>query len=257
MTERVSQTKCFTMYPRRGMGKDASPAESRPSLVVLPPITIAEFRFLRSRKPIIIARAPPHSAIGKMAVMGKATLAGGNMEPSKPSRRDFIKAGAGAVGAMALDSVSVPAARGTSHGPRLPNFIFVTTDGHRPQALSLNGNRILQTPNFDRIGREGMQFQNSFVVNALCLPSRATALTGLYSHTTGCVDNNNRVIPADIPMFTDLLREAGYEVALFGKAHVGRLGERQWDHYFGFPGADTDYFWPRIQAGSHGKIEPT
>ena len=188
--------------------------------------------------------------------MGKATLAGGNMEPSKPSRRDFIKAGAGAVGAMALDSVSVPAARGTSHGPRLPNFIFVTTDGHRPQALSLNGNRTVQTPNFDRIGREGMQFQNSFVVNALCLPSRATALTGLYSHNTGCVDNYDRVIPADIPMFTDLLREAGYEVALFGKAHIGRLGERQWDHYFGFPGADTDYFWPRIEVGSHGKLSP-
>jgi arylsulfatase A-like enzyme len=119
----------------------------------------------------------------------------------------------------------------------------------------LNGNRILETPNLDRLGREGIQFQNSFVANALCLPSRATALTGLHSHSTGCVDNRERVIPVDVPLFTDLLRAAGYEVALFGKAHVGRLGERQWDYYFGFPGAAADYFWPRIEDGANGKIE--
>ncbi len=174
----------------------------------------------------------------------------------KTSRRTFLQSGAGAVGVLALGSASPQNAAGaTAQSPR-PNFIFITTDGHRPDALSLNGNSILQTPNIDRIGREGMQFHNSFVVNALCLPSRASALTGLYSHTTGCIDNkDNRAIPADLPMFTDLLREAGYEVGLFGKAHVGRLGERQWDEYFGFPGAAADYFWPRIQAGSRGKIE--
>ena len=160
------------------------------------------------------------------------------------------------MGALALGSATPQnAAQAAGQSPR-PNFIFITTDGHRPEALSLNGNNILQTPNIDRIGREGMQFHNSFVVNALCLPSRACALTGLYSHTTGCIDNkDSRAIPADVPMFTDLLRGAGYEVALFGKAHVGRLGERQWDEYFGFPGAAADYFWPRIQAGAHGEIE--
>jgi arylsulfatase A-like enzyme len=173
----------------------------------------------------------------------------------KSSRRAFLRAGAGAMSAIALGSASSRSAAGIGPQPGRPNFIFVTTDGHRPEALSLNGNSILRTPNIDRIGREGIQFQNSFVVNALCLPSRATALTGLYSHNTGCVDNKDRVIPAEVPLFTDFLREAGYEVALFGKAHVGRLGERQWDQYFGFPGAAADYFWPQIQAGSHGKID--
>ena len=118
----------------------------------------------------------------------------------KTSRRTFLQAGAGAVGALALGSASPQNAAGaTAQSPR-PNFIFITTDGHRPDALSLNGNSILQTPNIDRIGREGMQFHNSFVVNALCLPSRASALTGLYSHTTGCIDNkDSRAIPADRP----------------------------------------------------------
>jgi arylsulfatase A-like enzyme len=170
-------------------------------------------------------------------------------------RRSFLKAGAGALGSMAL--TSNPAAAQTG-GFRRPNLIYVTTDGHRPDALSLNGNRILETPNFDRIGREGIQFRNSFVTNALCLPSRATALTGLYSHNTGCVDNMNRAIPTDTPIFTDLLRSAGYEVGLFGKCHVRDLGKRQFDYYFGYPGAATDYFWPVITEGSHGEVgKPT
>jgi arylsulfatase A-like enzyme len=47
------------------------------------------------------------------------------------------------------------------------------------------------------------------VINALCLPARATVLTGLYSHSNGCIDNKNREIPKDVPMFADTLREAG------------------------------------------------
>src|SRR5215469_18429637 len=116
------------------------------------------------------------------------------MDNNEPLRRSFLKAGAGAVGSVALGTS--PLAQ-SAQAPRRPNLIFMTTDGHRPDALSLNGNRILQTPNFDRIGREGVQFRNSFVCNALCLPSRATALTGLYGHNTGCVDNGDRAIPAD------------------------------------------------------------
>ena len=169
-------------------------------------------------------------------------------------RRSFLKTGAGLMGSAALASGPLAAQRAGS--PPRPNLIFMTTDGHRPDALSLNGNRILQTPNFDRIGREGVQFRNSFVTNALCLPSRATALTGLHTHNTGCVDNQNRAIPTDIPMFTDLLREAGYEVGLFGKAHVRDLDKRNFDYYFGYPGAATDYFWPVITEGSHGRSGP-
>jgi arylsulfatase A-like enzyme len=168
-------------------------------------------------------------------------------------RRSFLKAGAAALGSVALGTN----AQGQGAAPpKRPNLIFMTTDGHRPDALSLNGNRILSTPNFDRIGTEGVQFTNSFVTNALCLPSRATALTGLYSHNTGCVDNQDRALPEDIPMFTDLLREAGYEVGLFGKAHVRDLGKRNWDFYFGYPSAATDYFWPVIVEGAHSEVGP-
>jgi len=178
-------------------------------------------------------------------------------QDDKASRRSFLKAGVGMMGAMGLGSAPHAAMGPPSPPPSRPNFVFILGEGHRPDALSLNGNNIIQTPNFDRIGREGMQFSNSFCVNALCLPARSTALTGMYSHSTGCVDNAGRVIPANIPLFTELLRQAGYEVALFGKAHIGLLGERQWDHYFGFPGAATDYFWPALEEGANGKVQPS
>ena len=156
------------------------------------------------------------------------------------------------MGSMALNAAPLQRAGRDTR----PNFLLMTTDGHRPDALSLNGNPIIKTPKLDRIGREGMQFRNSFVTNALCLPSRATVLTGLYSHNTGCVDNMNREIPKDIPLFTDHLRDAGYEVAVFGKAHVKGLGERNWDYYFGYPRQATDYFWPIIVEGSNGEVGP-
>jgi arylsulfatase A-like enzyme len=177
-------------------------------------------------------------------------------QDDKATRRSFLKAGVGMVGAMGMGSSPLKAMGTPRTDPPRPNFVFLLGEGHRPDALSLNGNPIVQTPNFDRIGREGIQFSNSFAVNALCLPARSAALTGLYSHSTGCVDNQGRVIPSDVPLFTELLRNAGYEVALFGKAHVGKLGERQWDHYFGFPGAATDYFWPAIEEGADGKVKP-
>jgi arylsulfatase A-like enzyme len=179
-------------------------------------------------------------------------------QDEKASRRSFLKAGVGMVGAMGMGSapLNTMGSPPPDPPPARPNFVFLMGEGHRPDALSLNGNTIVQTPNFDRIGREGIQFPNSFTVNALCLPARSAALTGMYTHSTGCVDNKGRVIPAEVPLFTELLRNAGYDVALFGKAHIGKLGERGWDYYFGYPGAATDYFWPVIDEGSEGKVKP-
>ena len=163
-------------------------------------------------------------------------------------RRTFLKTGASALGSLALHSAPQSA-------PRRPNIIHIMTDGHRPDALSLNGNPILQTPNIDRIGREGVQFQNSFVTNSICLPSRATCLTGLYSHTSGMLDNSERPIPQQIPLVSEMLYHSGYEVAMCGKAHLGGgLRDRYWDYYFAYPGAANNTLWPRIREGVRGVI---
>src|SRR5579885_2536263 len=103
-----------------------------------------------------------------------------------------------------------------------PNFVLMMTDDQRWDALSAAGNTILQTPHLDRIAREGMRFRNAFVTNALCAPSRATFMTGLYSHAHGVRDNTARRpdVPLSIPFVSDLLRRAGYEVAFCGKSHA-------------------------------------
>ena len=72
-----------------------------------------------------------------------------------------------------------------------PNILFIMSDDHGYQALSCYGSRVNQTPNLDRIAKEGMRFDRCFVTNSICGPSRATILTGKYSHLNGFVRNGN------------------------------------------------------------------
>ena len=172
-----------------------------------------------------------------------------------PSRRDFLK-GSAAATTVALASSIMPAAR-AQDGEKRPNILFIYGEGQRADALSLAGNPILKTPNMDRIGREGAWFKNSFCTNSLCAPARATALTGMYSCATGAIDNRHPHVPlpADIPIFTDLLHQAGYEVAIVGKVHVRNgVKERYWDYYFGFNAPVTDYYKPKFSEGRKGVI---
>src|ERR1700755_77473 len=70
-----------------------------------------------------------------------------------------------------------------------PNIIFILSDDHAYQATSAYGNTLVQTPNIDRIANEGALLLNNFVANSICGPSRATLLTGKYSHKNGFYDN--------------------------------------------------------------------
>jgi arylsulfatase A-like enzyme len=170
----------------------------------------------------------------------------------EPTRRTFLRAGmSNPTGpAPAKDPLSATAA-----APR-PNFVVILGEGMRADELSSAGNKLISTPNLDRIAREGISFRNSFVINALCLPARATVLTGLYSHSNGCIDNKNREIPKDVPMFADTLREAGYEVGFFGKSHIQALSKRYWDAYLGIEAALTDYYHPVMIKSEKGQAEP-
>jgi arylsulfatase A-like enzyme len=169
------------------------------------------------------------------------------------TRRDFLRS-ASAAGAAALATPLLPAARGRAATPTRPNLIFFLGEGARWDESSLAGNRILKTPNIDRVGRDGIVFENAFCINSLCLPARATILSGLYSHTTGAVDNQHSRVPRRFPIVTDLIRRAGYEIAFIGKSHVeGALMDHYWDYYFGFSG-QADYLNPVVVEGSRGKF---
>jgi len=171
---------------------------------------------------------------------------------SSPSRRTFLRSSAAAL--AATTRVSRLLGEALNNSSKKPNIVFFLGEGTRPDECSLSGNPILHTPHIDRIGREGAVFNNAFVTNALCLPSRATILSGMYSHSTGAVDNEHSKVPESFPIVTDLIREAGYETAFIGKSHVeGALMDRYWDYYFGFRG-QANYQNPVIIEGRKGKF---
>jgi arylsulfatase A-like enzyme len=138
-----------------------------------------------------------------------------------------------------------------------PNIVVMMTDDQRFDFLSCAGHPFLKTPNMDRIAREGVRFTNMFVTNSLCAPSRATLMTGQYSHANGVRDNLGSRLNPDVPWLPDELRKAGYEVAFVGKSHVpGHFRDRTWDYYFGFQG-QGNYLKPVIaESGPDGKIGP-
>ena len=182
------------------------------------------------------------------------------MTDPRHTRRAFLQsAGAAGAAAFAAPLLPVPFARGSagaaSAAPR-PNLVFFLGEGARWDESSLAGNRLLKTPHIDRIGRDGVVFENAFCINSLCLPARATILSGLYSHSTGAVDNQHGKVPARFPIVSDLIRRGGYEIAFIGKSHVeGSLMDHYWDYYFGFSG-QADYQCPVIVEGFKGHYGP-
>ena len=106
-----------------------------------------------------------------------------------------------------------------------PNIVFIMSDDHAAHAISCytsmmeNRNTINFTPNIDRIANEGVIFTNCFCTNSICTPSRATVLTGKYSHkigvTTLATHLDNR-----IPTFAHYLKIYGYQTAMIGKWHL-------------------------------------
>ena len=174
------------------------------------------------------------------------------MALARYTRRSFLRA----AGAAALAPQRLPAALRRPPMRAQPNLVFFLGEGARWDESSLAGNRLLKTPNIDRIGREGAEFTQAFCINSLCLPARATILSGLYSHTTGAVDNQHSKVPEQFPVITDLIRAHGYEVAFIGKSHVqGSLMDRYWDYYFGFSG-QADYQCPVLIEGARGQFGP-
>jgi len=101
-----------------------------------------------------------------------------------------------------------------------PNILFIMSDDHGYQAMSCYGSKVNQTPNLDRIARDGMRFDRCFVTNSICGPCRAVILTGKYSHLNGFVRNGNR-FDGSQQTAPKLLQKAGYQTAVIGKWHLG------------------------------------
>ena len=132
------------------------------------------------------------------------------------------------------------------------NIVFIMSDDHAAHAISAYGSRVNSTPNLDRIAHEGMRMDAVYCTNSICSPSRASILTGTYSHMNG-VSSIWTEMDYRVPTFVDVLHTAGYRTAMFGKWHLGEHGvslPRGFDTWKIFPG-QGDYVDPQM-IDEHG-----
>lgn len=133
------------------------------------------------------------------------------------------------------------------------NILYIMCDDHSFQTISAYDQRFIETPNIDRIAKEGVRFTNSFVANSLSGPSRACLLTGKHSHKNGFTDNTKH-FDGGQQTFPKLLQQAGYETAIVGKWHLESepTGFNYWNILVG----QGDYYNPTfIDNGEKKQIE--
>jgi len=100
-----------------------------------------------------------------------------------------------------------------------PNFLFIITDQHRADHLGCYGNAIVRTPHIDRIASNGRRWDRFYVANPICMPNRASIMTGRMSSLHGA-RHNGIPLSRDHTTFVELLRDAGYHTGLIGKSHL-------------------------------------
>lgn len=136
-----------------------------------------------------------------------------------------------------------------------PNILFIFCDDLTVQAISAYGHplKLLETPNMDRIAKQGMQFERCLVPNSICGPSRAVIQTGKYSHLNGFYHNGSR-FDGSQPTMPKMLQAGGYQTAVIGKWHLvsDPVG---FDHWHILPGQGAYYNPPMIRDGQQVKHE--
>lgn len=150
---------------------------------------------------------------------------------------------AAGIGSAAEDSAAARRQR--------PNILFIMSDDHAAHAIGAYGSRINQTPNLDRLAREGVRFTNCFCTNSICGPSRAVILTGKYSHTNGYTRNETR-FDGSQQTVAKLLQQAGYQTAMIGKWHLGS-DPTGFDYWNILPGQGVYYDPVLIEMGQRTK----
>lgn len=124
------------------------------------------------------------------------------------------------------------------------NVIFILSDDHRHDFMGFTGKvPFLRTPSMDKMAMQGAHVKNAFVTTSLCSPSRASILTGQFSHHHGVVDNQS-LVPDSAVFFPEYLDHAGYNTGFVGKWHMGEHSYEKrpgFDYWASFRGQGNYY----------------
>jgi choline-sulfatase len=120
---------------------------------------------------------------------------------------------------------------------RRPNVLIIVGDDHRAEAIGAYGNKIVKTPNLDRLAESGAKFDRAYCNSPLCTPSRQSFLTGQYPHAVG-VTLLNQALSEEACTLATRLREAGYKTGAFGKMHFNSDKTHGFEVY-----ARPEQFW--------------
>lgn len=129
-----------------------------------------------------------------------------------------------------------------------PNILFIMSDDHAAHSIGAYGSRLAildPTPNLDWLAKEGAFLENCFCTNSICTPSRATIITGQYSHTNGVTTLNGSIEPERQTLAHEM-KAAGYETAMIGKWHL-KKEPAAFDYYCVLPGQGS-YFNPTFRV---------
>lgn len=155
----------------------------------------------------------------------------------RQAMRQMVSTGLGAAGMLALPGLLSRVAFGAENA-RKPNILFILADDLSPTHVGYAKRfPFLKTPNIDRIANEGVRFDSFFCCTSLCSPSRATFMTGAYTHVHG-VFENQETRDALVPMYPAILQKAGYETGHIGKWHQLRSADPRpgFDYWLSFRG---------------------
>jgi arylsulfatase A-like enzyme len=133
--------------------------------------------------------------------------------------------------------LSIPSQAAAAETAKRPNIVFLLTDDQRWDTLGCMGNRIVQTPNIDRLASQGVVFDHCFVTTAICMTSRASIFTGQYAARHGICDFQTSLTAAQLAeTYPAQLKKAGYHIGFIGKWGVGTPPRDLFDYDKGFPG---------------------
>lgn len=164
--------------------------------------------------------------------------------------------------ATPIPSSAQPVSRQTLADPRAPNILVIVVDQMRfPQWFGVGPGGPQLPPNLQRLRRDAVSFARHYTASNDCTPARATLLTGLYTHQTGCMITGGSTLDPGFPTWGSMLREHGYHAHWYGKWHLTH-GDNKWDpargsralERYGFAGGT--YPSPDGAPGQGWRVDP-